>query len=163
MRESAGRGSRDIASAEEGLFKSILVPIDVAQRSSWQFALPEAIEQARAAGAGIAVITVIREFKAMFEAVYFPIQLERMIADARIRLAAAVHEFPAHDLKITQEVRVGSIGPEILAASREYKADLILMASHRPEMRDYLIGPNAAYVAQHAACSVLVLRRFAPT
>jgi nucleotide-binding universal stress UspA family protein len=145
------------------VFKSILVPIDIAQRSSWQFALPEAIEQAKAGGADIAIVTVIREFKAMFEAVYFPIQLERMIADARIKLATAVHEFPASDVKIIQEVRVGSIGPEILAASRQYKADLILMASHRPEMRDYLIGPNAAYVAQHAECSVLVLRRFAST
>jgi universal stress protein F len=37
------------------------------------------------------------------------------------------------------------------------------MASHRPEMRDYLIGPNAAHVAQHASCSVLVLRRFEPS
>jgi universal stress protein F len=144
------------------LFKSILVPVDIAQRSSWQFALPEAIEQARAGGASIAVVTVIRELRAMFEAVYFPIQLERMMADARIKLAAAVQEFPAPDLKITQETRVGSIGPEILAASRQYKTDLILMASHRPAMRDYLIGPNAAYVAQHAECSVLVLRRFAP-
>jgi nucleotide-binding universal stress UspA family protein len=35
----------------------------------------------------------------------------------------------------------------------------ILMASHRPEVKDYLIGPNAAHVAQHADCSVLVLRR----
>lgn len=143
------------------MFKSILVPIDIAQRSSWQFALPEAIEQARAGGADITVVTVIREFTAMFESIYFPIQLERIIADARIKLSIAVGEVPAPGLQITQEVRVGSIGPEILAASRQHKADLILMASHRPEMRDYLIGPNAAYVAQHAECSVLVLRRFA--
>lgn len=143
------------------MFKSILVAVDIAQRSSWQFALPEAIEQARAGRADLTVVTVIRELKAMFEGVYLSIQLERMIADARIKLAAAVHEFAVPDLKIAQEVRVGRIGPEILAASRQYRADLILMASHRPEMRDYLIGPNAAYVSQNAECSVLVLRRFA--
>jgi nucleotide-binding universal stress UspA family protein len=60
---------------------------------------------------------------------------------------------------MTEEVRFGSIGHEILGAARERRADLIVMASHRPEMKDYFIGPNAAYVAQHAFCSVLVLRR----
>ena len=32
------------------------------------------------------------------------------------------------------------------------------MASHRPELRDYLIGPNAARVMRHADASVLVVR-----
>jgi len=63
---------------------------------------------------------------------------------------------------IEQEVRVGSIVREILAAAESKGVDLIVMASHRPGMRDYLIGPNAAYVAQRARCSVLVLRKFAP-
>jgi hypothetical protein len=30
------------------MFRSILVPIDIAHRSSWQFALPQAIELAAA-------------------------------------------------------------------------------------------------------------------
>ena len=37
-------------------------------------------------------------------------------------------------------------------------AELIVMASHRPELRDYLIGPNAARVMRHADASVLVVR-----
>lgn len=45
--------------------------------------------------------------------------------------------------------------------SSEQLVEWASMASHRPEMRDYLIGPNAAHVAQNASCSVLVLRRFA--
>ena len=36
--------------------------------------------------------------------------------------------------------------------------DLIIMASHRPELQDYLLGPNAARVVRHANCSVLVVR-----
>ena len=39
-----------------------------------------------------------------------------------------------------------------------YKPDLIVMASHRPELKDYLIGPNAARVVRHADCSVQVVR-----
>ncbi|MFQ5760821.1 MAG: universal stress protein, partial [Acidiferrobacterales bacterium] len=36
--------------------------------------------------------------------------------------------------------------------------DLIVMASQRPELKDYLLGPNAARVVRHANCSVLVAR-----
>jgi nucleotide-binding universal stress UspA family protein len=35
---------------------------------------------------------------------------------------------------------------------------MIVMASHRPELKDYLLGPNAARVVRHAECSVLVVR-----
>jgi nucleotide-binding universal stress UspA family protein len=35
---------------------------------------------------------------------------------------------------------------------------MIVMASHRPEMSDYLLGANAARVVRHAKISVLVVR-----
>jgi nucleotide-binding universal stress UspA family protein len=46
---------------------------------------------------------------------------------------------------------------KILDASNRFGADLILMASHRPELKDYLLGPNASRVVRHAQCSVLVV------
>jgi nucleotide-binding universal stress UspA family protein len=39
-----------------------------------------------------------------------------------------------------------------------YEADLIVVGSHRPAMKDYLLGTNAARVVRHAHCSVLVVR-----
>ena len=142
------------------MFKSILVPIDVAHRSSWQFALPQAIELAKAGGSALTVMTVVRDVKAMLEGVHLAYQLEQMVADAEGKLAAILEPYRADGVSIQADVRTGSIAREILAAARSQDADLIVMASHRPEMRDYLIGPNAAHVAQHASCSVLVLRRF---
>jgi nucleotide-binding universal stress UspA family protein len=142
------------------MFKSILVPIDVAHRSSWQFALPQAIELAKAGGSALTVMTVVRDLKAMLEGVHLGYQLEQMVADAEGKLAIILDPYRADGVSIQVQVRTGSIAHEILAAARSHGADLILMASHRPEMRDYLIGPNAAHVAQHASCSVLVLRRF---
>ena len=144
--------------AEAELFKSILVPIDIAQRSSWEGALPQAIELARASGGKVTVITVVRDIKAMLEGVQFPFQVEMMMSGARDKLTAIVSGYRAAKVVIEEEVRFGSISREILATAKERGADLILMASHRPEMKDYLIGPNAAHVAQHADCSVLVLR-----
>ena len=121
------------------MFKSILLPIDLAHESSWRFAMPEAIELAKAGQCKLTVMTVIREPKMLFEGIYLSFQLDQMVAEARSNLDKIVRNFRTTEVLIV---------------------DLIVMASHRPEMLDYLIGPNAAHVARHAGCSVLILRRF---
>jgi universal stress protein F len=142
------------------VFKSILVPIDLAHESSWRFAMPEAVEMAKAGQCKLTVMTVVREPKMLFEGVYLSFQLDQMVAEARSNLDKIVGRFRTTEVLIEQDVRFGSIGHEILTAARDRDIDLIVMASHRPEMLDYLIGPNAAHVARHASCSVLILRRF---
>jgi len=142
------------------MFKSILVPIDLAQESSWRFAIPEAIELAKPGSAKLGVMTVVRDAKSIFEGIALPFQLEQMVANAQRDLANIVGKFRSEAVAIEQEVRFGSIAREILAAAKDRSCDLIVMASHRPEVLDYLIGPNAAHVAQHASCSVLVLRKY---
>ena len=141
------------------MFKSILVPIDVAHKSSWQKAIPEAIAMTKGAHGKLAVVTVVRETTAMLGGVRSRLQLQSIVDEARGKLSGILKKYRAEGIKIAEEVRFGSIGHEILTAAKERRADLIVMASHRPEMLDYLIGPNAAHVATHAECSVLVLRR----
>ena len=141
------------------MFKSILVPIDIAHRSSWQTAIPEAVAMTMAAHGKLAVMTVVRETTALLGGVRSRLQLQSMVDEARGKLSEVLKKYRSEGIKIAEEVRFGSIGHEILMAAKERRADLIVMASHRPEMLDYLIGPNAAHVATHAECSVLVLRR----
>ena len=78
-------------------------------------------------------------------------EMESELAGLRVRLVPP-------DVPGELIVREGSIYAEILSASRELGVDLIVMASHRPEMKDYLIGSNAARVVRHAPCSVMVVR-----
>jgi len=141
------------------MFKSILVPIDLAHPSSWEHALPQAIELAAASHGTVTVMTVVRDLAATFEGANFPFQFELMMSEARGKMLQIISSHRAEGVALVEEVRRGGIGREILHAARRHKTDLIVMASHRPEMKDYFIGPNAAYVAQHALCSVLVLRR----
>jgi len=47
---------------------------------------------------------------------------------------------------------------EILGVAEEAGAHLIVVGSHRPAMRDYLLGTNASRVVRHASSSVLVAR-----
>ena len=36
--------------------------------------------------------------------------------------------------------------------------DLIVIGAHKPDFKDYLLGPNAARVVRHSHCSVHVVR-----
>lgn len=52
----------------------------------------------------------------------------------------------------------GHSGRSILNWAEENKADLIIVASHKPGMQDLLIGSTATYVVRHAQCAVHVIR-----
>jgi nucleotide-binding universal stress UspA family protein len=143
------------------MFSSILVPIDVAHESSWRHALPEALALAEAGQATVTALAVVPDATTMFFGVQLALQLEEILDQTRGRLNAIVDGFAAGGAVIAREVKFGSIGGQILAAAGDLGCDLIVMESHRPEMKDYLIGPNAAHVARHARCSVLVLRKAA--
>lgn len=140
------------------MYKSILVPIDIAHRSSWERAIPQAIELAQMSGGEVTVITVVRDLTLMFEGVHFEFQAERLVAQARAKLFHILEDYRPIPIVLKAEVVFGNIRREILNCAKEHHADLIVMTSHRPEMKDYLIGPNTAHIAYHAPCSVLVLR-----
>ena len=55
-------------------------------------------------------------------------------------------------------MRHGTIYKRIIKSADELGADLIVLTSHRPETKDYLLGPNAARVVRHAKQSVFVIR-----
>ena len=141
------------------MYKKVLLPIDVAEASSWRKALPTAVECCRAFGAELHLMTVVPGFGMSAVAQYFPEDYaERAGAEAAEQLKKLSAEQATDGIKVHHRVGYGTIYEEILKAASEIGCDLIVMASHRPELRDYLLGPNAARVARHANCSVLVVR-----
>ena len=81
-----------------------------------------------------------------------------MTADVGARLAAfAADNLPA-GLSAATVVAEGKIYQEIIATAEATGAEIIVMAAHSPELKDYLLGPNAARVVRHAPVSVLVVR-----
>ena len=141
------------------MYKTILVPIDLDQRSSWEKALPIAVEYSQIFGARLHVVTVLPVFGAGVVGSYFPADFEeRASAEAEEKLTALVGDKVPSNLEVACHVAHGTVYEEILRLAGEIDADLIVMASHRPELKDYLIGPNAARVVRHAEVSVLVVR-----
>ena len=76
-------------------------------------------------------------------------------ADARLRLIA---RDVGDGQDIATHVATGRVFRGILEIADTVKADLIVLASHRPQMKDFLIGENAERVVRHASLSVMVVR-----
>ena len=141
------------------MFKHILLPVDLDQESSWAKALPVALGLCRDKGADLHVLTVVPDFGMSIVGQYFPEGYEQKVA---AKVLAELHAFVKAnvpgDVAVQHIVGEGTVYEVVLRIAGEIGADLIVMAAHRPELKDYLLGPNAARIVRHADCSVMVVR-----
>jgi len=140
------------------MYKAIMLPIDLAHDSSWKKAIPVARKLAETFGAKLHAISVVQDIRNAVVSQYFPNDYEQTMArDAAEKLSKLVAaELPGID--VTEHVAVGQVYREIVQAAEKNGCDLIVMASHRPELADLLIGPNADHVARHTPASVMIVR-----
>lgn len=139
------------------MYSSILVPIDLEEPSSWSKAIPTALMLARCCDARLTLMTIVTDTVAGREAQWSAIGYRELLSTAAARLALLADELRG-DMPVETKVAGGGICDGIVDLADEVKADLIVLASHRPTMRDRLIGANASHVVRHAGCSVLVVR-----
>ncbi len=141
------------------MYKSILIPIDLSEESSWRKSLPSAIAMARTFGTDLHVITVVPDFGRSIVGGFFPDGFE---AQALEKTSEILKEFLGQnvpgDITCKGHVAHGTIYEEINKVTDKLGCDLIVLASHRPELKDYLLGPNAARVVRHARQTVMVVR-----
>jgi nucleotide-binding universal stress UspA family protein len=140
------------------MFKTIVVPIDLADVAVAKPALDVAIELARASGGDLRLVTV-RSLMPVTYMEYVPVDFDataKAEAETELKVLAASLALPKN--KVSTVVRVGSVYGEVLEEAKASGADLIVVGSHRPSMATYLIGSNAGTIVRHATCSVLVVR-----
>lgn len=80
--------------------------------------------------------------------------LAKAYNEARDRLKARVSS--ASDVE--PMMLKGHSGTTIAEYAASSGADLIIVGSHKPGLRDYFLGSTAARIVRHAPCSVHVLR-----
>jgi nucleotide-binding universal stress UspA family protein len=141
------------------MFKNILLSVDLGEESSWKAALPRAVDIAAGENATLHLITVVPTYGMPIVGSFFPEDFEeKALAEAKSQLGAFIAKHIPGDVNAKGHVAHGVIYEEIMHAADKLGCDLIVLSSHRPELRDYLIGPNAARVVRHATQSVLVVR-----
>lgn len=141
------------------MFDRILVPVDIGNDPTSTKCLYVGAELARQFGARLHVLTVVPDIGFAVVAQYFPAGAEAKIAEeVAAQLNDYVKEHLPSGMTAHEMVAQGSVYDEILSVAEEIKADLIVIGAHRPDLRDYLLGPNAARVVRHAGASVFVVR-----
>lgn len=142
------------------MYKRVLVSIDLDDASDFDLTLARASALVRATeGASLHVMTVLPSFGMSIVGGFFPKGYEKKMAQALMdRLRETVDCRLPDGMTCQHIVGEGNVYETVLKISREIEADLIVIGAHRPELSDYLLGPNAARVVRHAKCSVLVVR-----
>ncbi len=137
------------------MYARIIVAVDLEHAAQAQALLRRAMQLVNTNGE-IRLIHVLEEVPGYIAAELPRDLAERRRAEAAVELRAMID--PAKAAGITHEVRRGAASGQIIQAAEDCGADLIMIASHRPGLRDYFIGSTAARVIRHATCSVLVER-----
>ncbi len=136
------------------MYKNIIVPIDVDDAEEGKEMLAKV--KARAdKGAKLTAVYVVEDVPGLFTA-ELP---DEFVTDvAHKARASLVDMLKAVGLEADVEIRSGRPHHGIVSLADDLGADLIMIASHTPGPRGYLLGSTAASVVRHAKCSVLVLR-----
>jgi universal stress protein G len=140
------------------MFKSILVPIDLADTDLAKPAIATAATLAHTWKGTVRLLNVLPMTPAML-AEYVPDDFDvqqRQSSQEALTIVAGESGIDAS--RISTNVRQGGVYHEILEEAVALNADLIVMTSHRPAMRTYFLGSNAGHVVRYAKCSVLVVR-----
>ena len=140
------------------MFKSILVPIDLADTDLAKPAIATAATLSQTWSGTVRLLNVLPMTPVML-AEYVPPDFDvqqRQSAEEAMKIIAA--ECGLDTAHISGTVRQGGIYHEVLEEAKKINADLIVMSSHRPAMRTYFLGSNAGHVVRYAKCSVLVVR-----
>jgi nucleotide-binding universal stress UspA family protein len=138
--------------------KTILLPIDLSDEASWRKSLAEALTLLHDGGV-LHVATVLPDFGLVQVSGFFSKDFEReALHQMGVALTEWVNAHVPREVEVHPHVLHGKIYDEILRAADKLGADVIVMGSHRPEFKDYLLGPNAARVMRHARQSVYIVR-----
>jgi nucleotide-binding universal stress UspA family protein len=141
------------------MYKEILLPVDITEDDINTKALETAVEYAMAFDSTLHVMTVVPDSGMAMVSQYFSKDTVQKIMDSTNK---ALHKFVEDNIpkkiKVQHIVTAGNVYESIIATAKKIDADLIVMSAHRPELKDYLLGPNAARVVRHSDRSVLVVR-----
>jgi nucleotide-binding universal stress UspA family protein len=139
----------------------VLCAVDVSNPHRDDNVLRAAARMAALDAAQLDVITVVPDYGMSVVGSFFDAQHhDKAVEESRQRMHDLVTEVLGKEANesVRHVVVTGNTYDEILRVAEADGAALIVIGAHQPDLRDYLLGPNAARVVRHAKCSVLVVR-----
>ena len=138
------------------MFSKVLIPVDVEVPDETQKLLAAAKTLTENWNSEIHVVTVVPNVGMAIVGSYLDKDFE---SNSRKTAAGELAEaVSAAGIEAEQHVLSGTIYDRVIALAAQLNVDLIVIGAHRPDLKDYLIGSNAARVVRHSKQSVLVIR-----
>lgn len=141
------------------MFDTILLTVDINDLKGAERPAETAVLLAKSHGAKLHVMNVVPDFgMAIVSSFFTKDHNSQIIAEAKTALetwAKALKDAP-EDMVL--HVDQGTVYEQVLAEAQRIKADAIVVGAHKSQLKDYLIGPNAARISRHAQQSVFVVR-----
>ena len=135
------------------MYKNILVPIALEHERDTGAAMDIA-HRLLAEGGKITALHVMEALPSYVAQYLSDEQLEHRQSETRAALKAELGGVK----DVRPVVASGHSGRSIVDYAIDHEVDLIVIASHRPGLQDYLLGSTAARVVRHSPCAVHVIR-----
>ena len=141
--------------------KPVLCALELNDQNLDEKVLSQAARLAELDGAQLDVVNVLPDFGESWVSGFFEAHHhEKAVKDTTQRLSDLCARVLGEDrnAKVRHLVATGTAYQEILKVAETAGSGLIVIGAHKPDLKDYLLGPNAARVIRHSDCSVFVVR-----
>ena len=134
------------------MFQTTLIAVDVSDAAGTQHLLRAAKALTVSWTGALHVITVVPNAGMPIVASYMPGDFD----DTSRKAAAELLQTALQEAQIDAQPHVtsGKAYDSVISKAEELGAGLILVGAHQPELRDYLLGSNAARIVRHSSASV---------
>ncbi len=139
----------------------VLCAVDISNQNQDLAVVQRAAQLAELDGAQLDVITVVPDYGLSLVGTFFEKgHHDKAVEEARRLLRDLISTAlgPDANSSVRHVVATGNAYEEILKVAEADNAALIVIGAHKPDFKDYLLGPNASRVVRHSHCSVYVVR-----
>ncbi len=141
------------------MFKNIVIPVDLSDKQSIKAIFPPALSFVNAFGSKIHLVHIMPDFGMRIVEDYLP---RHWMSDQKDKYNKLFNEiikkFVPKEVDVRFFIGRGAIYDQVINYSAKVNADLIMFFAVRPQLRDYMLGPNASKIVRHSSVSVMVIR-----
>lgn len=141
------------------MFKNIVIPVDLSDKQSIEAVFPPALNFVNAFGSKIHLVHIMPDFGMKMVEDYLP---RHWMSDQKGKynklFDEIIKKFVPEGVDVEFFIGRGAIYDQVINYSEKVNADLIMLSAVRPQLRDYMLGPNASKIVRHSSVSVMVIR-----
>lgn len=137
------------------MFRLIMVPVDLEHEKSLRRTLTCAADLARIHNSKVCYVGATTLAPSTLS--HTPAEYEKKLVDFAEEQANQYGHATSYKMMITHDPTT-DIDDVLLKAVKETSADLVVMATHKPGIGDYIWPSNGGRVAAHADASVFLVR-----